>query len=61
MNSLNKKSLNCQNMFIIYVIDFSTKKKKCKDGGSNFLKNQKYRLLEIEKKIFFHLFYFRKS
>ena len=42
-------------MFIIYVIDLSTKI-NCKDGGSYFYKNKKYRLLEIEKKIFFSSF-----
>ena len=43
-------------MFIIYVIDFSNKN-KCKDGGSYFYKNQKYRPLEIEKKNFFSYFF----
>ena len=39
-------------MFIIYLIALSTQN-KCKDWGSNFYKNQKYRPLEIEKKIIF--------
>ena len=38
-------------MFIVYVIDLSTIN-KCKDGGSYFYKNKKYRPLEIEKKFF---------
>ena len=38
-----------------YVIDLSTKI-KCKDGGSYFYKNQKYRRLEIEKKKSFQKF-----
>ena len=42
-------------MFIYYVIDFSTKKKICKDGGSCFYKNQKHRPLEIDKKISYFL------
>ena len=36
-------------MFIIYVIDLSTKI-KCKDGGSYIYKIEKYRRLEKEKK-----------
>ena len=42
-------------MFIICVIDLSTEN-KIKGGGSYFYKNQKYRRLEIEKKIFLILF-----
>ena len=38
-------------MFIIYVIDLSTENKM--NGGSYFYENQKYRPLEIEKKILF--------
>ena len=38
-------------MFIIYVIDSSTKNKMYKQGFI-FLQNQKYRRLEIEKKFF---------
>ena len=48
-------------MFIIYVIDLSTKKKKCKYGSLYFYKNQKYRRLENEKKIIFQLFHLRNS
>ena len=29
---------------------------KCKEGGSSFYKNQKYKRLEIEKKVFFSYF-----
>ena len=50
-------SHNSQNMFIIYVIDLSTKM-KCKVGGSYFQKNKKYRPLKIEKK--FSAFLFQK-
>ena len=60
-----------KHMFIIYVTDLSTKNKKCKDGGSYFYKNKKYKQLEIEKKQFllFHqeflifpiMRFFRKS
>ena len=32
----------------------------CEDGGSYFYKNQKYRPLEIEKKILFQLISFQK-
>ena len=35
-------------MFIIYVVDYEPKI-KCKDDGSYFYKNQKYKRLEIEK------------
>ena len=42
-------------MFIIYVIDLSTKI-KCKDGGSYIYKIEKYRRLEKEKKILFRYF-----
>ena len=41
-------------MFIIYVIDLSTKI-KCKDGRSHFYKNQKYKPLKVEN---FFLSYF---
>ena len=34
---------------------------KCKDGGSYFHKNQKYRRLEKEKKCIFHLFHLSHS
>ena len=44
-------------MFIIYVIDLSTKI-KCKDGRSHFYKNQKYKPLEVE--IFFKVISFQK-
>ena len=41
---------------------FINQKTKCKDGGSYFYKNQKYRPLEIGGKIFFfQLFHFRNS
>ena len=33
---------------------------KCKDGGSIFYKNKKYRQLEIEKKNFFSFISFQK-
>ena len=42
-------------MLIIHVIDLSTKKKR-KDGGSYFYKNQKYRPLEKEINTFFSYF-----
>ena len=45
-------------MFIIYVIDLSSKN-KIKDGGSYFYKNQKYRRLGKEEKI--QLFRVRNS
>ena len=48
-------------MFIIYVMESSQPKVKCKDGGSYFYKNKKCRPLKIEKKIFFQLIHFRKS
>ena len=48
-------------MFIIYVMESSQPKVKCKDGGSYFYKNKKCRPLEIEKKNFFQLIHFRKS
>ena len=41
-------------MFIIYIINLS--KIKCKDGGSYFYKNKKYRRLEKEKNVFFSYF-----
>ena len=42
-------------MFII-TSEIYQLKIKCKDGGSYFYKNQKYRSLEIEKKKFFSYF-----
>ena len=46
-------------MFIIYLIDLSTQN-KCKDWGSNFYKNKKYRPLEIEKNNFFSVISIQK-
>ena len=46
-------------MFINYVTYLSTKK-KMERQGSYLYKNQKYRQLEIEKKIF-QLFHFKNS
>ena len=37
---------------------FINQKTKCKDGGSYFYKNQKYRPLEIGGKFFFFFSYF---
>ena len=45
-------------MFIIYVVDLSTKKMYVKMGVHIFTKNQRYRRVEIEKKI--QLFLFQK-
>ena len=47
-------------MFIIYVMESSQPKVKCKDGGSYFYKNKKCRPLEIEKKNFFSVNSFQK-
>ena len=46
-------------MLIIYVINYQPKA-KCKEGGSYFYKNKKYRPLEIEKKNFFSFILFQK-
>ena len=43
-------------MFIIYVMESSQPKVKCKDGGSYFYKNKKYRRLEKEKNVSFSYF-----
>ena len=59
---LNKKviyqqvSNNSQNICSLFTSSISQPKIKCKDGGSYFYKNQKYRLLEMEKNIFFSYF-----
>ena len=44
-------------MSIIYIEDLSTK--NCKDVGSYFYKNQKYRRQEKQKIYIFQLFHFR--
>ena len=46
-------------MLIVYVIDLPTKT-KCKDGISYFYKNQKYRRLEKEKKMYFSVISFQE-
>ena len=40
-------------MYVQYLSHIYQPKRKCKDGGSKLYKNQKYRPLEIEKKLFF--------
>ena len=58
--------------YVHYLRQRVINQKKCKDGGSYFYKNKKYRRLEIEKKNFFnyfisespnfsYMFFFRKS
>ena len=49
-------SNNSQNICSLFTSEIYQPKIKCKDGGSYFYKNQKYRSLEIEKKIFFSYF-----
>ena len=61
INSPNrKKSFNKNKFLIIFKVyvpylrhRLINQKIKCKDGGSYFYKNQKYRPLKIEKKNFF--------
>ena len=49
-------SNNSQNVCSLFTSQIFQLKKKFKDGGSYFYKNQKYRRLQIEKKLFFSCF-----
>ena len=49
-------SNNSQNIFSLFLSQIYQPKIKCKDRGSYFYKNQKYRPLEIEKTFFFNYF-----
>ena len=51
---------NSQNMFIIYVIDLSTKHKMLRQGLI-FLQKSKIQMVRKRKKIIFQLFRFRNS
>ena len=49
-------SNNSQNVYSLFTSHIFQLKIKFKDGGSYFYKNQKYRRLQIEKKLFFSYF-----
>ena len=49
-------SNNSQNLYSLFTSQIYQLKIKCKDGGSYFYKNKKYRRLQIEKKLLFSYF-----
>ena len=52
-------SNNSQNICSLFTSQIYQPNVKCKDGGSHFYKNQKYKRLEREKKMYFSVISFQ--